>query len=151
MCAPWRSSPGTIGIVATLVGGYPIFHEAVENLFERRMTMELSMTIALGAALLIGEFFTALVISLFVLIAEVLEGLTVGRGRRAIEELVNLLPRSGTVRRNGRVTELPIEEIQIGDRLLIDPGSKILVAVMLSSLAAVVSAYSAYLATHGRK
>jgi Cd2+/Zn2+-exporting ATPase/Cu+-exporting ATPase len=32
----------------------------------------------------IGEFFTALVITLFVLVAEVLEGLTVGRGRRAI-------------------------------------------------------------------
>ena len=69
-----------IALVATLVGGYPIFKEAVANLLARRMTMELSMTIALAAALAIGEFFTALVIVLFVLIAEVLEGLTVGRG-----------------------------------------------------------------------
>ena len=43
------------------------------------MTMELSMTIALLSALAIGEFFTALVITGFVLAAEVLEGLTVGR------------------------------------------------------------------------
>ena len=114
-----------IGIAATLIGGYPIFKEAVENIFEGRMTMELSMTIALVAALLVGEFFTALVIALFVLAAEVLEGLTVGRGRRAIEELVNLLPRSGTVRRDGRVSELPITEIRIGDRLLINPGSRV--------------------------
>src|SRR5207245_7326867 len=56
-----------IGIAATLIGGYPIFKEAVENIFEGRMTMELSMTIALVAALLVGEFFTALVIALFVL------------------------------------------------------------------------------------
>ena len=114
-----------IGIAATLIGGYPIFKEAVENIFEGRMTMELSMTIALVAALVVGEFFTALVIALFVLAAEVLEGLTVGRGRRAIEELVNLLPRSGTVRRDGKVSELPITEIRIGDRLLINPGSRI--------------------------
>jgi len=114
-----------IGIAATLIGGYPIFKEAVENIFEGRMTMELSMTIALVAALVVGEFFTALVIALFVLAAEVLEGLTVGRGRRAIEELVNLLPRSGTVRRDGKVSELPITEIQVGDRLLINPGSRI--------------------------
>lgn len=114
-----------IGIAATLIGGYPIFKEAVENIFEGRMTMELSMTIALVAALVVGEFFTALVIALFVLAAEVLEGLTVGRGRRAIEELVNLLPRSGTVRRDGRVSELPITEIRIGDRLLINPGSRV--------------------------
>jgi P-type Cu+ transporter len=48
------------------------------------MTMELSMTIALLSALAIGEFFTALIITAFVLAAEILEGLTVGRGRRAI-------------------------------------------------------------------
>ena len=59
-----------IGIAATLIGGYPIFKEAVENIFEGRMTMELSMTIALVAALAVGEFFTALVIALFVLAAE---------------------------------------------------------------------------------
>jgi cation transport ATPase len=56
-----------IGLVATLIGGYPIFKEAFENIVERRMTMELSMTIALASALAIGEFFTALVITAFVL------------------------------------------------------------------------------------
>ncbi len=61
-----------IGVVATLIGGWPIFREALENLRERTMTMELSMTIALVAALAIGEFFTALVITVFVLAAEVL-------------------------------------------------------------------------------
>ena len=123
----WEPLPhfSIIGIAATLIGGYPIFKEAIENIFEGRMTMELSMTIALVAALVVGEFFTALVIALFVLVAEVLEGLTVGRGRRAIEQLVNLLPRSGTVRRNGKVQELSIAEISIGDRLLINPGSRI--------------------------
>ena len=40
-----------VAFVATLVGGYPIFQEAWENLRKRRMTMELSMTIALVAAL----------------------------------------------------------------------------------------------------
>jgi len=83
-----------IGIAATLIGGYPIFKEAVD-IFEGRMTMELSMTIALVAALVVGEFFTALVIALFVLAAEVLEGLTLGRGRRAIEE--SRVPADGTV------------------------------------------------------
>jgi cation transport ATPase len=52
-----------IGLVGTIGGGWPIFHEAWENLRERRMTMELSMTIALVAALVIGEFFTVLVIT----------------------------------------------------------------------------------------
>lgn len=48
------------------------------------MTMELSMTIALAAALAIGQFFTGLIIILFVLIAEILEHLTVSPGRLTI-------------------------------------------------------------------
>src|ERR1700687_156627 len=43
------------GLAATLAGGYPIFKEAFDNIRQRRMTMELSMTIALVAALAIGE------------------------------------------------------------------------------------------------
>ena len=57
------------------------------------MTMELSMTIALLSALAIGQFFSAIVIAFFVLFAELLEGYTVGGGRRAIEQLINALPR----------------------------------------------------------
>src|SRR5260370_42342816 len=66
-----------IGIVGTLIGIYPILKEAAENVMERRITMELSITIAIVAALAIGQFFTALIIVLFALIAEILEGLTV--------------------------------------------------------------------------
>jgi cation transport ATPase len=114
-----------IGLAATLVGGYPIFTEAFANLLARRMTMELSMTIALAAALVIGEFFTALVIVLFVLIAEVLEGLTVGRGRRAIKQLLNLLPQNATVRRAGEAREVHAGDIQVGDVVVVKPGGRV--------------------------
>jgi heavy metal translocating P-type ATPase len=114
-----------IGLAATLVGGYPIFKEAAENAFERKMTMELSMTIALLAALVIGEFFTALIITLFVLGAEILEGMTVRRGRRAIGDLLNFLPRAATVRRGGEIREARADELRIGDLVLVNPGSRI--------------------------
>ena len=114
-----------IGLIATLMGGYPIFKEAVENVIERKMTMELSMTIALVAALLIGEFFTALVITGFVLAAEILEALTVARGRRAIRHLLAYLPRSATVRRNGLVRDIPAEALRIRDLVLVNPGGAI--------------------------
>src|SRR5208337_2992298 len=114
-----------IGIAATLIGGYPIFKEAFENIAERKMTMELSMTIALLSALAIGEFFTALVITAFVLAAEVLEGLTVGRGRRAIQDLLDFLPRTISVRRDGRVIEIPAEQAEVGDSVIVKPGGHI--------------------------
>ena len=116
-----------IALTATLIGGYPIFKEALENLLARRMTMELSMTIALGAALAIGEFFTALVIVLFVLIAEVLEELTVERGRRAIKDLLDFLPHTVDVRRADQVQTASAAEIQVGDVVIVKPGARIAV------------------------
>jgi heavy metal translocating P-type ATPase len=116
-----------IGLVGTIGGGWPIFHEAWENLRARRMTMELSMTIALVAALVIGEFFTALVIAGFVLAAEVLEGLTVGRGRRAIRDLLDFLPATATVRRTGGSMRIPLSAVRVGDTVLVAPGECIAV------------------------
>jgi len=123
----WEPFPhiSVIGIVATLIGGYPIFKEAFENIVERKMTMELSMTIALLSALAIGEFFTALVITGFVLAAEVLEGLTVGRGRRAIQDLLNFLPRTVMVRRNAQVVEIAADQVRVGDTVVVKPGGHI--------------------------
>jgi heavy metal translocating P-type ATPase len=114
-----------IGVICAVVGGFPIFHEAYENVTERRMTMELSMTIAIVAALAIREIFTGLVITLFVLVAEILEGLTVSRGRRAIQHLIDLLPDVATVRRRGQWEDVSIREVYVGDEVLIRPGSRI--------------------------
>ena len=113
------------GVACALIGGYPIFHEAVENIVERRMTMELSMAIAILAALAIREVFTALVITLFVLIAEVLEGLTVGRGRAAIRHLIDLLPSTVTVNEGGAWKDIGVQEVSVGTIVLIRPGSRI--------------------------
>ena len=114
-----------IGIICTLAGGFPIFHEAYENITQRRMTMELSMTIAIVAALAIREIFTALIITGFVLVAEILESLTVARGRRAIQRLVDLLPRTAVVRRHGEWKEMGIDEISAGSEVLVRPGSRV--------------------------
>ena len=123
----WEPFPrvSVIGIAAALIGGYPIFKEAFENIVERKMTMELSMTIALLSALAIGEFFTALVITGFVLAAEVLEGLTVGRGRRAIQSLLDFLPRTVSVRRNDQVVEIASDQVQVGETVIVKPGGHI--------------------------
>ncbi len=113
------------GWVAIAIAGYPMLREAALNLRERRMTMELSMTLALACAAAIGEFLTALVITLFVLVAEVLEGLTVGRGRRAIEDLLDVLPRSVTARRDGASVAIQLGDLQRGEVVLVNPGGRL--------------------------
>jgi cation transport ATPase len=118
-------SVSVIGVFGLALGGWPIFREAFENLIARRMTMELSMSIAIVAAAAISQFFTALVITLFVLIAEVLEGMTVSRGRHAIRDLLDFLPRAIAVRRPGGVAEVGAAELAPGDAVLVNPGGRI--------------------------
>ena len=129
-CVGWHvwepfAAVSVIGVIGLAVGGWPIYKEALENLLARRMTMELSMSIAIIAAAAISEFFTALVITLFVLIAEVLEGMTVSRGRRAIRDLLDFLPRAVSVRRSGAVAEVDADTLTVGDAVLVNPGGRI--------------------------
>jgi len=120
----WEPLPGVslIGILGVLIGGWPIFKQAAENAATRRMTMELSMSIAIIAAAGISQFFTALIITLFVLVAEVLEGMTVFRGRRAIRNLMDFIPRSVTVRGASGIREASTDELRVGDSVLVNPG-----------------------------
>jgi Cd2+/Zn2+-exporting ATPase/Cu+-exporting ATPase len=111
-----------IGVLGVLIGGWPIFKEAAENIAARRMTMELSMSIALVAAVCISQYLTALIITLFVLLAEVLEKMTVSRGRHAIRELLDFLPRSVTVRGPNGIREASTDELRVGDSVLVNPG-----------------------------
>ncbi len=112
-------------IAIALVGAWPILREAFSALLARKMTMELSMSIAIVAAFAIGESFTGLVIILFVLVAEVLEYLTIGRGRTAIANLLELLPRQATVVRGGETVELPIARLSCGEVVLVRPGARV--------------------------
>jgi Cd2+/Zn2+-exporting ATPase/Cu+-exporting ATPase len=113
------TSVSLIGVLGVLIGGWPIFKEAAENAAARRMTMELSMSIAIVAAACISQYFTALIITLFVLTAEVLEGMSVSRGRRAIRDLMDFIPRSVTVRGINGVREVSTDDLRVGDFVLV--------------------------------
>ncbi len=123
----WEPMPrvSLVGVLGVLIGGWPIFKEAVENAVSRRMTMELSMSIAIVAAAVIDQFFTALIITLFVLIAEALEKMTVSRGRRAIRDLMDFLPRVVTVRGVRGIREASTDDLRAGDSVLVNPGGLI--------------------------
>src|SRR5512138_2812356 len=79
---------------------------------------------AVGGARLVYAY-PAAVIVVFVLVAEILEHQTVGRGRRAIRQLTELLPRSATVRRSSGEQETAIADLQAGDVVIVKPGARL--------------------------
>lgn len=121
-----RSTPTlVVGCCLAVVAGSSILRQAIEALVALRMTMELSMSIAIGAALGIGETSTALLILLFVLVAEILEELNLARGRRAMTDLAAFLPRTAFVERGGAVVEIEIADLSTGDVVIAKPGARI--------------------------
>ncbi|QMW63722.1 cadmium-translocating P-type ATPase [Devosia sp. MC521] len=112
-------------LIGLAIGGLPLFEEAWASLKRRRMTMELSMCIAVVAAAYTGYFLVALMITFFVLIAEVLEGMTLERGRKAIRDLMALLPSEVQLRRDGQVITASIDDIETGSVVVVAPGARV--------------------------
>ncbi len=123
----WKSvtSLDVVAIAATLIGGFPMFKEAFEAMRDRRMTMELSMSIAVLATLAIGQYTTGLVITLFVLVAELLEHLTVDQGRSVLKKLAELMPQSAVIRREGQEIQVMVRQLRPGDSVIVKPGGRI--------------------------
>ena len=119
---------GSVGAAALLVGCWPLVVEAVGDLRERRMSMELSMLLAIVAAAAIGEWVTALAVTVFALCAEVLEDLSMDRGRDALTDLMSFLPQTARVvtgPHTDEVSEVPLDEVRPGQVIALSPGGRV--------------------------
>ena len=122
---PWPQVP-VVAMGGLMLGCWPILVEAFEDARQRRMRMEISMLIAIIAAAAIGEWTTALVITAFVLAAEILEDLSMDRGRDALTDLMAFLPETVQLRDGcGEVQTVPLAEITPGQTVVVGPGGRI--------------------------
>ncbi len=121
---PWPQVP-VVAVVGLVVGCWPILKEAFGDARERRMSMELSMLIAIVAAAAIGEWVTALLITTFVLAAEILEDLAMDRGRDALTDLMAFLPNTVQARQGGDTVTVPLGEVEPGQIVVVAPGGRI--------------------------
>ncbi|WP_167149123.1 cation-translocating P-type ATPase [Actinomyces sp. ZJ308] len=122
---------GLVGAATLVVGCWPLIVEAAGDLRERRMSMELSMLLAIVAAAAIGEWVTALAVTVFALSAEVLEDLSMDRGRDALTDLMSFLPQTARVvtdpesAETAETTEVPLDEVRPGQVIALSPGGRV--------------------------
>ncbi|MDR1513234.1 MAG: cadmium-translocating P-type ATPase [Propionibacteriaceae bacterium] len=121
---PWPAVP-VVALVGLVTGCWPILAEAVHDVRRRRMSMELSMLIAIVAAAAIGEWVTSLLITTFVLAAEILEDLSMDRGRDALTDLMAFLPDTVQVRKDGDIVAAPLAGVRPGDVVVVAPGGRV--------------------------
>ncbi len=122
-----------IYLIPYLLVGFDTLKEAAEGVLEGDMFNEdFLMTIATLGALCIGflpgaetEFPEAVFVMLFFQIGELFEGYAEGKSRESIAHLMNIRPDIANVERNGVVSEVSPEEVNVGEVIVVKPGEKI--------------------------
>jgi len=109
--------------LATLVaGGGPLVAQTVRGMLRGRFAADVVATLAILTALVLGQYFAGAVIALMQSGGEALERYAMGRASSSLEALLARAPKIGRRLRGGRAEELPVNEIGVGDLLLIRPG-----------------------------
>ncbi|MGA1839712.1 MAG: FtsH protease activity modulator HflK [bacterium] len=112
-------------IFLTLIGGYKIFYNALSELLEKRISVDLAIGIAAIAALAIKQYLAAAEVIFIMLIGEALEMYAVDKTRSAIKNLIDLAPKTARVRREDIVQEVTLDEVRVGETVICKPGEKI--------------------------
>ncbi len=114
-----------VGLSSALIGGYPIYKETLQSLTHKKISMEVSMSLAILASLLIGQFTAAAVIAFFVILAELLESLAVDQGRATLIKLEEAAPMKALVKKNGADVEVDVRSLLVGDVVVVRHGDRI--------------------------
>ncbi len=117
--------PWPIALLAIVAGAWPIARKAMGALRQRQITADLLMTVAILAALALGEFVAALLVTFFMRMAHAVESFTTTRARHAIQSLVRLAPDIACVLRDGAEVRIATRDVRVGDRLIVRPGERI--------------------------
>ncbi|GAM98994.1 lead, cadmium, zinc and mercury transporting ATPase [alpha proteobacterium U9-1i] len=112
-------------VAAYFSGGFFTVREAIQNLLHRRFQIDTLMLVAAAGAALLGHWSEGALLLFLFSLGHSLEGYAMGRARRAIEALAELAPERATVKRNGGVEEIAVEDLSIGDIVVIKPNERL--------------------------
>ncbi len=118
-------------LLAIAIGGHDILRSGYAAAKQRNLSIDFLMSTAIIGALLasvgFGEalYFEAATLAVLFSLAELLEDYSIDRARQSLHELTALSPDTATVRRDGEPVTVPVEEVAVGETVLVKPGNQI--------------------------
>jgi Cd2+/Zn2+-exporting ATPase len=118
-------------LLAVVAGGQAILRNGYYSATNRNLDIDLLMSIAILGALLVsvgfGErlYFEAATLAFLFSVAELLERYSMDKARDSLRELMDLSPDEAVVRRDGEQVTVPVEEVTVGEVVVVEPGAKV--------------------------
>lgn len=116
----------TIFIISYIIVGFEILKKAIRNITRKKFFDEnFLMAIATIGAFAIGEFPEAVAVMLFYQVGELFQSYAVDKSRKSISDLMDIRPEYANIEKNGKIEKVDLEEVKIGDIIVVKPGEKI--------------------------
>ncbi|MCU0275885.1 MAG: cation-translocating P-type ATPase, partial [Acidobacteria bacterium] len=135
---PWRLGLLAFSLPGIVALGFPIFAAAGRSLRNRILNMDVMYSLGIGMALIssllavagvLGHEFlfldTVVLLAAFLNLGKYLEMRAKGRASTAIRKLLGLQPKRAVVIRAGKETEMAIDDVRVGDEVVVRPGEKV--------------------------
>ncbi|HHV93413.1 MAG TPA: cadmium-translocating P-type ATPase [Firmicutes bacterium] len=113
-------------ITASILGAAPIAFQAYQALRVRVVSIDVLVTIAVLGAFIIGNYEESAIVTFLFLFGAYLEQRTLNKTRSAIKELTDMAPETALkLTENGEYVEVDVDEVAVGDVLLVKTGAKV--------------------------
>jgi heavy metal translocating P-type ATPase len=130
--APWIWAAGTVPVVIALAVSI------TRDLLQGRMGVDAIAFLSMTAALALGQTLAGIVVAIMYAGGTVLEDFAVARAERSLKSLVDRAPRTAHRRADQAVEDIPVDEVKIGDGILVRAGEIIPVDGLVASPSAVI-------------
>lgn len=122
---PPRWTPMSLYLGAYVFGGFFAFRESWDSLLDGRFNIDFLMLVAAAGAAVLGEWFEGALLLFLFSLGHALEHYAMGHARRAIEALADLAPDAARVRRDGMEQEVPVDDLQVGDTVIVRTNERV--------------------------
>ena len=113
-------------IIASILGGVPIAIQAYQSLRVKVVSIDVLVTIAVIGAFAIKNYEESAIVTFLFLFGGLLELRTLNKTRSAIKALTEMAPESALRKMdNGEFEEVDVDEVDVGDVLLVKTGAKV--------------------------